>query len=247
MVEHGQIRYELPHFVELVGTDGVSNPPLQRRATRCGVALRESPSPLRPFGKLRRARLRTGPTLSLRERGKSPTLPPPGIRPPYRVRGRLFAGNDGLWALCPGSHPHPFGKLRAGFTLSRQGRGGKSPLSRSLFSCVAGSRLPGGRAAGVCGVDGCAVGVRLVPVLFESFPDPALGGGELDRGGLVLLFFLALGAFSESGGPGGSVPATLCSGASSPGRPCGVLGSFGRLGTGLAGPGMGSRLRGNDD
>ena len=31
----------------------------------------------------------------------------------------------------------------------------------------------------MCGVDGRAIGVRLVPVLFESFLDSALGGGEL--------------------------------------------------------------------
>ena len=29
MVEHGQISYETPHFVELVGADGVPNPPLR--------------------------------------------------------------------------------------------------------------------------------------------------------------------------------------------------------------------------
>ena len=31
----------------------------------------------------------------------------------------------------------------------------------------------------MCGVDGRAIGVGLVPVLFESFLDSALGGGEL--------------------------------------------------------------------
>ena len=100
----------------------------------------------------------------------------------------------------------------------------------------------------MCGVDGRAIGVRLVPVLFESFLDSALGGGELHGCGLVLSFFLvALGAFSESGGPGGSVLASLFSGPSPWGPSYSVLGSFGGLGVGLAGPGMGSRLRGNDD
>ena len=65
------------------------------------------------------------------------------------------------------------------------------------------------------GVDGRAIGVRLVPVLFEFFVDSALGDGELRRCGLVLLFLVvALGALSESGGPDGPVPASLCSGAS---------------------------------
>ncbi len=115
------------------------------------------------------------------------------------------------------------------------------------------SRLAGGRAAGVCGVDGCAIGVWLVPVLFESFPDSALGGGELNGRGLVLLVLLvSLGGWvlSEHGGPGVSVPAPLCSGAP-PSGPSDlvVLGSLGRV------RGMGSRpvsstgqaLRGNDD
>ena len=72
----------------------------------------------------------------------------------------------------------------------------------------------------MCGVDGRARGVRLVPVLFESFLDSTLGEGELHECGLVLLFLVvALGAWvlSKSDGPGGSVPATLCSGPSSPG------------------------------
>ena len=165
----------------LHGGGRVSNPPLQRRATRCGVAPGESPSP----------------------------------SPVNRVRGFTL-----------------FGKLRAGSTLSRRGRGGKSPLLRSLFSCVTGSRSPGGRATGVCGVDGRAIGVRLAPVLFESFPDPALGGGDLHGCGLVLLFFLvALGGWvlSESGGPGSSVLASLFSGPSSSRPSYSVLGFFGGL------------------
>ena len=205
------------------------------------------------------------PTLSLRERGKSPTLPPSGwddtalrraqdrrggrglfsyqrrwgLLASHAARGRAgfkpapTAPRYAVWGRTRGvtltptvsrqaetGQAHPFGKLRAGSTLSRRGRGGKSPLLRSLFSCVTGSRSPGGRATGVCGVDGRAIGVRLAPVLLESFPDPALGGCEIRGCGLVLLFFLvALGGWvlSESGGPGGSVLASLFSGLSSPG------------------------------
>ena len=51
------------------------------------------------------------------------------------------------------------------------------------MSCVVGSRSPGWRAAGGCGVDGSGPGVRLVPVLFEFFLDSALGDGELRGGG----------------------------------------------------------------
>ena len=90
-----------------------------------------------------------------------------------------------------------------------------------------------------------------MPVLFESLLDSTLGGGELHGGGFFVLFLLyALGpqGLSASGGPGVSVPASLCSGASCSGPSCFVvLGSLGGLATGLAGPGMGSRLRGNDD
>ncbi len=110
-------------------------------------------------------------------------------------------------------------------------------------SCVVGSRSPGWRAAGGGGVDGCGPGVRLVPMLFESFLDSTLGGGELHGCGFFVLFLVvALGALSESGGPGVSVPASLCSGAP-PSGPSDlvVLGSLGRV------RGMGSRLRGNDD
>ena len=102
----------------------------------------------------------------------------------------------------------------------------------------------------MCGVDGRAIGVRLVPVLFESFLDSALGGGELHGCGFFVLFLLdALGpqGLSVLGGPGGSVLASLFSGPSPWGPSYSVLGSFGGLGVGLAGPGMGSRLRGNDD
>ena len=181
--------------------------------------------------------------------------------PPYRVRGKLRAGFR-LFGKSPSTLSRRETGLRAGFALSRRGRGGRAftlPLpvegegvraSRSLFSCVAGSRSPGGRAAGVCGVDGRAIGVRLVPVLFESFLDSALGGGELHGCGFFVLFLLdALGpqGLSVLGGPGGSFAASLCSGASPWGPSYSVLGSFGGLGVGLAGPGMGSRLRGNDD
>ena len=90
-----------------------------------------------------------------------------------------------------------------------------------------------------------------MPVLFESLLDSTLGDGELHGGGFFVLFLLyALGpqGLSASGGPGVSVPASLCSGASCSGPSCFVvLGSLGGLATGLAGPGMGSRLRGNDD
>ena len=64
----------------------------------------------------------------------------------------------------------------------------------------------------MCGVDGRAVGVRFVPVLFEFFLDSALGGGELR--GCGFFFLVSLGALSENGGPGGSFAAPLCSGAS---------------------------------
>ena len=107
--------------------------------------------------------------------------------------------------------------------------------------------LPGGRAAGGGGVDGRAKGIRFVPVLFESFLDSALGGGELHGGGLVLRFLVvALGAWvlSEHGGPGGSVLATLFSGPSSSGGSFGgVLGAFGGLG--VNGSGTFDRLRVN--
>ena len=91
------------------------------------------------------------------------------------------------------------------------------------------------------------MGVRLVPVLLEFF--------------VLLFLFVSLGPLSESGGLGGSVPATLCSGASRSGPSSLVLGSFGRVrirGLGIRtrllggrlshsdGPGMGSRFRGND-
>ena len=102
-----------------------------------------------------------------------------------------------------------------------------------------------------------------MPVLFELLLDSALGDGELYRCGFFVLFLLfALGALSESGGPGVSVPASLSSGATSWGpSDLVVLSSFGGfrtrglgistrlLGGGLSysdGPGMGSRLRGND-
>ena len=84
----------------------------------------------------------------------------------------------------------------------------------------------------MCRVDGRAIGVRLVPVLFESFPDSTLGGGELHGCGFFVLFLLyALGpqGLSANGGPGVSVPAALCSGASCSGPSCFVLGSFGGL------------------
>ena len=76
-------------------------------------------------------------------------------------------------------------------------------------------RSPGWRAAGGGGVDGCGPGIRLVPVLLEFFPDPALGGGELHGCGFFVLFVLfllfllfllyALGpqGLSANGGPGG--------------------------------------------
>ena len=68
----------------------------------------------------------------------------------------------------------------------------------------------------MCGVDGRAIGVRLVPVPFEFFLDSTLGDGELHGGGFFVLFLLyALGpeGLSANGGPGVSVPAPLCSGA----------------------------------
>ena len=164
---------------------------------------------------------------------------------PRLLGGRLFAGMtvvEGGLTLTP--------------ALSRQGRGGKRSLPLTLFSCAVGLRSPGGRAAGVRGVDGACPGVRLVPVLFESFPDSALGDGELCGGGFFVLFLLyALGPLSEGGGPGGSVPASLCSGASCSGPSSFVvLSSFGGLrvsgvGCGAAAPAapLGSRFRGNDD
>ena len=70
-----------------------------------------------------------------------------------------------------------------------------------------------------------------MPVLFEFFLDSTLGDGELRGGGFFVLFLLyALGpqGLSASGGPGVSVPAALCSGASFSGPSSFVvLGSFG--------------------
>ena len=103
-----------------------------------------------------------------------------------------------------------------------------------------------------------------MPVLFEFFADSTLGDGELRGGGFFVLFLLyALGpqGLSANGGPGGSVPASLCSGASCSGPSSFVLGSFGGLrvsgvGYGVTAPAvpLGSRpvsstgqaLRGND-
>ena len=172
---------------------------------------------------------------------------------PRLLGGRLFAGMtvvEGGLTLTPALSRQGRGGVGAGKradtwvrpyggcvtltpALSRQGRGGKSPLPLTLFSCVVGLRSPGWRAAGGGGVDGSGPGVRLVPVPFESFLDSTLGDGELRGGGFFVLFLLyALGpqGLSASGGPGGSVPASLCSGACS-GPSCFVPGSFGRLGT----------------
>ena len=146
--------------------------------------------------------------------GESPSPQPSPVEgegespsPLRQAQGRLHPLPSRERRESPSSAP--------GFALSRRGRGGESPLLRSLFSCVAGSRSPGGRAAGVCGVDGRAIGVRLVPVLFESFLDSALGGGELHGCGFFVLFLLdALGpqGLSVLGGPGGSFAASLFSG-----------------------------------
>ena len=163
-----------------------------------------------------------------------------------------------------GRHPHPFGKLRQAPPSPVEGEGVRAPISifppnggrgRSLFSSVVGSRSSGGRAAWCCGVDGRAIGVRLVPVLFEFFLDSALGDGELCGGRLFLLVALGPQGLSANGGPGVSVPAPLCSGASCSGPSCFVVvGSFGGLrvsgvGCGATGPAapLGSRFRGNDD
>ena len=110
----------------------------------------------------------------------------------------------------------------------------------------------------MCGVDGSCPGVGLVPVLFEFLVDSALGGSELHGGGVFVLFLLYVvlrpQGLSANGGPGVSVPAALCSGASCSGpSDLVVLGSFGRLrvsgvgcgGTAPAAP-LGSRFRGND-
>ena len=56
-----------------------------------------------------------------------------------------------------------------------------------------------------------------MPVLFEFFLDSTLGDGELRGCGFFVFFLLyALGrqGLSANGGPGVSVPAALCSGAS---------------------------------
>ena len=163
------------------------------------------------------------------EEGDHPCPSAPLDSGPVSSTGQAFRRNDGV---MPGSPSvSSTGRLCAGTTgavtltpaLSRRGRGGKSPLPRSLFSCVVGSRLPGGRAAGVCGVDGSGLGVRLVPVLLEFFLDSTLGDGELRGGGffvLSLLYALGPQGLSANGGPGVSVPASLCSGASCSGPSC---------------------------
>ena len=72
----------------------------------------------------------------------------------------------------------------------------------------------------MCGVDGRAIGVRFVPVLFEFFVDSALGGGELRGGGFFGGLLGGNGAFGgaqdrlgTSGvGCGAAAPAPLDSG-----------------------------------
>ena len=174
--------------------------------------------------------------------------------PPYRVRGRLFdrlrAGSalsrQGRGVRAPisifppnggrGDRPCPSAPLDSGF---RRNDGPSRGIFHARYSVVLSGGVIRAGTAGVCGVDGSGPGVRLVPVLFEFFPDSTLGDGELRGGGFFVLFLLyALGpqGLSASGGPGGSVPACregACSGPS-----CFVPGSFGRLGTSGVGCGV---------
>ena len=136
---------------------------------------------------------------------------------------------------------------------------GVSPLFwyQRRVSCSRVAVTRGVSGPGVVESMGAAPGVGFVPVLFEFFVDSTLGDGELCGCGFFVLFLLyALGpqGLSANGGPGVSVPAALCSGASSSGLSSFVPGSFGGLrvsgvGCGVTAPAapLGSRFRGNDD
>ena len=101
--------------------------------------LRTRPNPL-PEGEGVRAPISIFPPNGGREGSPLP-LGPPGIRPPYRVRGRLFAGTTGC------------GRCVRGVTLTGsrlspspvKGEGVRARLSRSLFSCVHHQRSRPGR------------------------------------------------------------------------------------------------------
>ena len=190
-----------------------------------------------------------------RTRGSAPTagharilLPPVkggrGVQTRAYRRERLSASNIAYrradtWVRPYGwsrAHPSPARQGRAGFKPAPTGGNGCPPAPSPTGGRTHGSAptagharipLPGGRAAGVCGVDGRAIGVRLVPVLFESFVDSALGGGELRGGG----FFGGL--LGGNGAFGGAQDRLGTSGVG-----CGA--------TAPAAP-LGSRFRGNDD
>ena len=134
---YGWSRAHPPHRIPLprcAGEGGFRTRPYRReRLPASTIAYRRADTWVRPYGWSR-------------------------AHPPHRIPHPRRAGEGGFQTrpygsratrcgVAPGSHPHSFGgtqdRLRPLPARARQGRGGKSPLPHTLFSCVVGSRSPG--------------------------------------------------------------------------------------------------------